>query len=356
MQIAHRFESLDGIRGVAAVSVLLFHLGHWLGAPALAANSHLAVDLFFCLSGFVIPFAYEAKILSTGSVADFVRVRLIRLMPLILVATAISGAYVFLRSVISVKTVTGGGLLYFVTLGMLDIPTMHAPVEIGGPQVFPLNGPQYTLFLEIAINVVWAFFLILRLNQILFGAAISAISFFLVAYAGFGGDEAQTFWRGFPMVALSFYIGVLIYEVHKRGFRLPYCGPLFCAASLATIFLFFYPRELPFFVCLAWVCIVSPLLVLTGKDVVITQNKLRWLAAKSGELSYPIYALHYALFCWINGVYQLVEKQHNIYVEAPIILFGVIAGSALLSSYYDIPTRRFLMSLGYRPRTKPSIV
>jgi Acyltransferase family len=76
------YTALDGLRGFAAISVVLFHIGHWLDAPLLAANSGLAVDFFFCLSGFVLALAYDRRFRAGLSNFQFIRIRLIRLMPL----------------------------------------------------------------------------------------------------------------------------------------------------------------------------------------------------------------------------------------------------------------------------------
>src|SRR4051794_39111404 len=48
---AHRFSSVDGVRGIAAVAVVMFHFG----GPSFAwASGWLGVHVFFVLSGFII--------------------------------------------------------------------------------------------------------------------------------------------------------------------------------------------------------------------------------------------------------------------------------------------------------------
>ena len=51
------YIALDGVRDLAAVSVLAFHLGRWLDAPWLAINGNLSVDTFFTLSGYALALA-----------------------------------------------------------------------------------------------------------------------------------------------------------------------------------------------------------------------------------------------------------------------------------------------------------
>ncbi len=79
------FELLDGLRGVAALAVVVLH--SWK-SRGIAPNGHLAVDFFFLLSGFVIAYAYEDRILAGMPLKEFFVRRLIRLYPMIFVGAA----------------------------------------------------------------------------------------------------------------------------------------------------------------------------------------------------------------------------------------------------------------------------
>ena len=58
------YDILDGLRGVAALLVVVFHLceahatSHF---DQLLNHGYLAVDFFFALSGFVIGYAYDDR-------------------------------------------------------------------------------------------------------------------------------------------------------------------------------------------------------------------------------------------------------------------------------------------------------
>lgn len=75
---------LDSIRGIAAVSVILYHISwvNFVEAQAYVRNSYLMVDLFFVLSGFVISYAYGKKIASAPDFLKFMWLRFWRLWPL----------------------------------------------------------------------------------------------------------------------------------------------------------------------------------------------------------------------------------------------------------------------------------
>lgn len=83
------FHTLDGLRGVAAGTVLIYHFPS-LWSPASAPSAYLAVDLFFLMSGFVIEHAYGQRLATGLGVRRFLLLRLIRLYPLYLVGTGIT--------------------------------------------------------------------------------------------------------------------------------------------------------------------------------------------------------------------------------------------------------------------------
>jgi peptidoglycan/LPS O-acetylase OafA/YrhL len=331
--------ALDGLRGFAAISVVLVHLGSWLNFPALAHNSGLALDLFFCLSGFVLPLAYEKRFRTNWPLLQFVRVRLIRLMPLIVLGTLLSAPYVLARSHVVNDPISYQELLLAIILGVTNIPFLSASTAIGGPQVFPLNGPQFSLFLEVFVNVLWAgvrTYNPLRLYILTFAVCLITLSF-----VGRGGYDVATFWTGFPRVGASFFAGAIVFHIGKKFDSRAEPRYLFWLILILTALLFYYPEELPLSIQLVWVALFSPLLVYAGSKTRLS-GKVRSLALFSGELSYPIYALHYPIFCWMNGAYQSLTKQpQTILIEGPIVLSGVLLGSYLALRSFDIPIRNW---------------
>lgn len=347
MKTRDHYAALDGLRGFAALSVVFFHLGHWLQCPSLATNSHLAVDFFFCLSGFVLPLAYEKRLSVNLSPAEFLVIRLIRLMPLIVLATVISSLYVLLRSHINGIPVSSSELLIATFLGIINIPFLSASNVIGGPQVFPLNGPQYSLFLEIVVNIFWSvsrgFFQPWLSLIVFFGCLVGLLIF------GFGGDEAATFWTGFLRVGASFFAGVLVYYFDQEYLRNVDLRPAFWFSATLMAAIFYYPYPLPETALILWVAILSPLVVLTGSRVRLS-GRGRSIALLGGALSYPIYALHYPIFSWLNGSYQFVTKQPQSLVhEGPLLLAGILVGSYVALRFFDEPLRYALSRATWIP-------
>ena len=77
-----RLLLLDGLRGIAAIGVVLFHCVIAFDALGAFARGYLFVDLFFLLSGFVLTLNYEQR-MNAGAVrpGKFLRSRLVRLWP-----------------------------------------------------------------------------------------------------------------------------------------------------------------------------------------------------------------------------------------------------------------------------------
>lgn len=92
-----RYEILDGLRGVASVIVVLFHLLETYSAgPAYQVINHgyLAVDFFFVLSGFVIGYAYDDR-WNRMTTWGFFKRRLVRLHPMVLMGTVLGACFYF---------------------------------------------------------------------------------------------------------------------------------------------------------------------------------------------------------------------------------------------------------------------
>lgn len=347
------YATLDGLRGLAAVSVLLFHLGHWLGIHGLAANARLSVDLFFCLSGYVLPLAYQPRFERGLTFGCFAWLRIVRLWPMIAAGTLISASYLLMHKLLlHDSAIPGTELAIAAALGLLNLPMPNAANAIGGPQVFPLNGPQYTLFLELVVNAFWA--LSPRFRTAGFALATVAISFALIGWFGPGGDERATFWRGFSRVFGCFYSGVLVFHATRTSSRWPRTLALVlgdarttAAALVLTAALFYWPAPLPSVINWVWSLLVSPILVLGGTRISLT-GRIKRAAFVLGEVSYPLYAIHYSIFVWLNGAFQTFAHRKMPWIEAGLFFPAIVFASFILLRLYDERLRRALGRIAWR--------
>jgi peptidoglycan/LPS O-acetylase OafA/YrhL len=119
----NHYVILDGLRGVAALFVVAFHLFEAYAGnnpqKQIINHGYLAVDFFFLLSGFVVAYAYDDR-WDRMSVLGFFKRRLIRLQPMVVMGSVI-GAALFAFQDYSIFPKYGNSSLSHVGMGR-DIP------------------------------------------------------------------------------------------------------------------------------------------------------------------------------------------------------------------------------------------
>ena len=94
------YELLDGLRGVAALLVVWYHLFEAFATSPVDQrfnHGYLAVDFFFLLSGFVIGYAYDERWGRGRRMRDFIKRRLIRLHPMVVLGALLGAAAFFVQ-------------------------------------------------------------------------------------------------------------------------------------------------------------------------------------------------------------------------------------------------------------------
>ena len=296
------FVVLDGLRGVAAICVVIFHFSEmvigdysklWIG------HGYLAVDFFFCLSGFVVGYAYDDRMATMG-LGAFFKARLIRLHPMVVLGTVV-GLIAFYVNPSGIPPGYGPGKMAVVfAASILMVP--YGAIHDGGRSLFGLNAPSWSLFWEYVANLIFA----LVLYRIRRGAliALTLIMAVVLCWAShragnlYGGWSTRSFWDGGVRIAFSFPAGLLVYRMHWR-LRTP-LG--FVALSILLILAFAMPYAQGAWIRETLVIMLGfPLLVALGAGANLTP-KMERLCSVSGDLSYPLYMTHYAVI-WIWGDY-----------------------------------------------------
>ncbi len=338
------FIILDGLRGVAALAVVTFHFMEWIftdSSKNFIGHGFLAVDFFFCLSGFVIGYAYDNRIEKMGMFAFF-KARLIRLHPLVLLGSVLGLLAFLLDPFATASNLYTTGKLFLIFLCsafMIPLPIM----DERGFNLFSFNAPSWSLFWEYVANIFYALILykIGRRSLILLTVLAAAALCFVSYRAGnlLGGWSGGTFWDGGARIAYSFLAGLFLYRSgwtikNKLGFlglaamlSLAFIMPHFTWNGLAEtlVVLFFFP-----------------LIVLLGAGSRLSPG-LKKLCEFSGNISYPLYMTHYA-FIWMFGNYFTTTNP-----PARELTFVVISGIVLMicfayvvMRFYDIPLRTYL--------------
>lgn len=367
------YELLDGLRGVAALLVVIYHIfeglafaeatdGAGSGLITTLNHGHIAVDFFFILSGFVISYAYDDR-WNKMTLGGFFKRRLIRLHPMLIIG-AVIGAIAFF-AVGCEKwdgTVTPTSwVMIALLLTMFMIPAVPGvPYEVrGNGEMFPLNGPGWSLFFEYIGNICYALFMrrmstkVLAFFTLILGLAhawffIGDISGYDMIGVGWTIDEVNL-WGGFIRMLFPFSMGMLL----ARTFKPRKVKGAFWICTLALIALFAVPyipseggisfNSLYEFVCIA--CIF-PALVWLGACGTASGATSR-LNCFLGELSYPLYIVHYPImyifYAW------LIKKDIYTLGECWLVALAVVVSSVALAyiclKLYDEPVRLWLSGI-----------
>jgi len=280
-----RFVALDGLRGVAALAVLALHVPP---LDRVVPHGYLAVDLFFMMSGFVVAHAYEDRLRSGWSLGDFIRVRIVRLWPLYLLGTLI-GAAVFASAV-------DGPVMAAALAMMIAAAVLLIPLPLGHDvQIFNLNRPAWSLFFEMAANLLYGAFA-RRLSErvlviLVIVGACTVVGAFGLAGTGSLGHHGDSLFGGAARILFGFPVGVLFHRLYRSGrltVRIP--APLILLIFLATLAAPDLDR-LNGWLDAGVVILIFPLLVAgaVGAEVnARTASAFAFLA----DLSYPLYILH----------------------------------------------------------------
>lgn len=343
LQTKQHFHILDGLRGVAALAVVIFHFMEWVftdPSKNFIGHGFLAVDFFFCLSGFVIGYAYDNRIGKMG-VREFFKSRLIRLHPLVILGSVL-GLLGFFFDPFSTNNnydLSRMVLLFVGSMLLIPLPLMEDRFFNN----FGLNAPAWSLFWEYVANIFYAFVLYkVGRRSLLILTTIAAAGILFVSHrAGnlLGGWSKDNFFDGGARVAYSFLAGLLIYRSNwiiknRLGF----------AGLGALLFLaFIMPSSKWNWLTEALVVLVYfPFLVSLGAGSTLS---MQWkkVCQFSGNISYPLYMTHYA-FIWVFGNYYTSKKptmDELPYIIIPGIIFLVIFAYCSMK-WYDLPVRRYL--------------
>ncbi|MFP1133081.1 acyltransferase family protein [Asticcacaulis sp. W401b] len=361
----HHIQTLDGLRGIAALCVFLFHVVELI-VPGPAQNAfrhaYLAVDFFFCLSGFIIGHAYDEGLAGgvctapTLTFRAFIVRRLVRLHPLVVVG-AILGlcAYLFDPFMTADQKEAISDLPWLVALNFgLIVCILPSPaLPASWNMTHSLNGPAWSLFQEYLVNFAYGLFGYRFSKQVLVFIAGTGVSGLLLAAmisgsltGGWAWDNA---WVGFVRVTASFTIGLLIYRLNW-GFRLPFAFPVL---GLGLAFIFAAPEFKPYGGVFDWLMVVfafPAIIMLANRPEARSRPRLDAIARISGRLSYPLYILHYPfLYVFAHWIWQAKPNPTLLWTVAVAIMVAVPVIAWLLLILIDEPLRGWLRKISTRP-------
>src|SRR3954465_14098257 len=155
------YQILDGLRGVAAIIVVLFHLAEPLSTghlDNLVNHGYLAVDFFFLLSGFVIGYAYDDR-WHKMTIGGFFKRRIERLQPMVVLGMTLCAiGFYFTDSTLwpLIHTIPAWKMLLVTLIGYTILPVPLSLDIRGWQEMHPMNSVGWSLFFEYIANILYA--------------------------------------------------------------------------------------------------------------------------------------------------------------------------------------------------------
>lgn len=353
------YPILDGLRGVAALTVVVFHIfeAHSTSHLDLFINhGYLAVDFFFLLSGFVIGYAYDDR-WGKMTLGSFFRRRIERLQPMVIMGMIIGAIfYPFQASNLFpvIATVPYWKVLLVMLIGCFMIPLPPSMDIRGWRETYTLNGPAWSLFFEYIANILYGFVL-RRLSSLVLGILTALAGIALVHYAvtSATGDvvggwslDAEQLRVGFTRLAYPFLAGLLLFRVAK----LTRIKNAFTWCSLLVLVFLAMPR-VGGTTHLWWnglydsltIILIFPLIIYMGASGELVSNRSKKICKFLGDISYPIYITHYPLiYLYTAWVVDNKKSFSQAYPVSILVFVSAVAIAYACLKWYDEPVRKWL--------------
>jgi peptidoglycan/LPS O-acetylase OafA/YrhL len=324
---------MDGLRGVAALAVMLCH--SWPdGGPV--QNGPLAVDFFFLLSGFVIAHAYEDALRAGLTVPAFMIRRLIRLYPLI--ALGAGGGFAIALVHTLAHGATAPPLAAVIASGLLSLCVLPYFGPGLGPNAFSFDPPLWSLSFELL--AYWAYAMLAR--RLASGGLVLIVLAGLagtIAGGPLGGGDQAGFWLGLPRVACGFFGGVLLHRLHEAG-RLPRLAGTFPVLAIALLSLFCCPWVIGGWLFVPAFAVFG--LIVTGAAGA-RAGRLDGVCTALGVMSYALYVLHWQTLLIARAITERLGFGATLPTSAALLHALIVPFIAYAAArWYDAPLRRII--------------
>ncbi len=301
---SRRYVALDGLRGVAALLVVLYHLqvSNHVTQIQFFRNGYLAVDLFFILSGFVIYSTYSGRISSAPEVMRFIGLRFFRVYPMHLATLLfLLGMELMKAYSQSAGIIDGSDRIAFTGTNSWTsfLANLTLVQGLGFFDYLTWNVPSWSISCEFAAYTVFALAAVT-------GAFRSKVPLLLLSLIGLGGfcfvalahgDLNSTHDFGIIRSLAGFFIGACIFEItHAENY--PKLSSNFLALGQVALIIAFLliAGTASGATVVAVVPVFIGLVALVQSDAGILARALMTPAAQFlGKISYSVYMVHWVL-------------------------------------------------------------
>lgn len=339
---AKRIDGLDAIRGICAIAVVAMH-SRFLTQTDPAPSAYLMVDIFFAMSGYVMAMVYGERLRQGGYFLAFIERRWTRLLPMWAMGLAVGAL-----TALAFQHHRWPALLnpiFSFAAGLVFIPVPIAP------DLFPYNSPGWSLFYEAIANLAFAVSAPAIARKTLFAVisiAAMALVVLVIHYASASGGRT---WGEAPMalarVAFSFSVGLLFYQERARFASVRIAPPVFWTAMIAIGFVASANPHgnTRILFDLGFILIGCPLVLFLGLRAAVGTP---WLARLLGDISYPLYATHFAFMFAIFFIHGALSHWRTNVVSLPVtvaVIAALIGIAWMLARFIDRPVEEGLRRL-----------
>ncbi|WP_345948052.1 acyltransferase [Mucilaginibacter sp. PAMB04274] len=366
MQLNHQLTAkphypiLDGLRGVAAITVVAFHIFETHSTSHLDQiinHGYLAVDFFFLLSGYVVGYAYDDR-WHKLTVGGFFKRRLVRLQPMVVMGMLIGATLFYYQDCAlwpGIHAVPLWKMLLIMLVGFTLIPLPLSADIRGWQEMHPLDGPGWSLFFEYIANILYALF-VRKFSKTTLSILVAVAGAALIHYTvtSKSGDviggwalNADGLRIGFTRLMFPFFGGLLL----SRTANITKVKNAFIWCSILLLVVLAMPRiggadhlwANGLYDSLS-IILAFPIIVYLGASGEVTGRLSSKLCKWLGDISYPLYITHYPLIylytAWVSRRHGATFQEAWPWALATFVSALVLAYVCL--KFYDEPVRRWL--------------
>lgn len=335
---SHRLPLLDGLRGIAAIMVMLHHESRAYGTTWPLPRAYLAVDFFFMLSGLVLTPALEPRLHTGLSPETFLRQRIRRLWPMLAVGALIGGIAFMPRSAADWRV--------FAPTLLASLLLLPWPDKTGG--LYPLNFPQWSIAFELVANYVHARVLARLNDRALLGVTLLLGGLMALQTVHFGsalmGDTTRTWWGGLARVGYAYALGVWLGRRMMKGHGPMITGHWWLLVALPVplvlgLIPFLSPD--PLWSDALAVFVLLPAALWLAAHGSMPARALRW-CKWLGALSYPLYAIHAPLLLMFANLTKHLPADLRLWGRMGALLAVLALATALAHSRLARPPSKAL--------------
>lgn len=316
--------ALHGLRGIAAMIVLLFHV--WkpfdpqLGRGPFAGSA--AVSFFFVMSGLVLTRSIDGMSFGPKRYAAYLIRRAFRLLPLVAVMATIGGIYV---------RYLDGRMPYVFGTDHTSLTAAKWASGYLGISIRP-NGPSWSIFVEMVGSILIPLFVFVPKRWL----AATGLLLAMLSQVDLGLRHEFNFYL------INFYLGVVAARIGPSFANWTDdigAGPFWAAiCGLVAIFYgsWYAPSRPEFFLgdpranLVQAVCMVPIVAVIFYRPTKFVWLEHRWLMFL-GDISFSLYLTHYILFELTFNAFVSVFTEWRAYPVAALV------SNAILLAAFAIP-------------------